>query len=69
MPTNKTEQDTNATPGHVASTDRLGAAPKRCTERVKCQGDDTQYDEVSHGPHSLTLKCRAYGFIIRHDWD
>jgi hypothetical protein len=42
---------------------------ERCTDRVKCQGEDTLYDTVSSGVYSLTLKCRACGFIVRHDWD
>lgn len=69
MPLTEPSQTDDATPGHVASTDRLGVAPKRCTDRVKCQGDDTRYDTVGSGVYSLTLKCRACGFIIRHDWD
>ena len=56
-------------PAKVASNDRLGVEPKRCTTRVKCQGDDTRYDTVSSGVYSLTLKCRACGFVVRHDWD
>lgn len=60
---------TAAVPGHVASTDQLGVVPKRCTDRVKCQGEDTRYDTVCSGVYSLTLKCRACGFIVRHDWD
>ena len=66
------QDDTNGThamPVGIASTDQLCAAPKRCTDRVKCQGDDTRYDTVSSGVYSLTLKCRACGFIVRHDWD
>lgn len=52
------------------STDGLGVtAPKRCTEREECQGADTRYDTVSSGVYSLTLKCRACGFVVRHDWD
>lgn len=43
--------------------------PKRCTEREKCQGELTRYDTVSSGLTSITLKCRACGAIVRHDWD
>lgn len=41
----------------------------RCTERVKCNGEATTYDTVHSGVYSLTLKCRACGFVVRHDWD
>ena len=33
MPTNKTETDANATPGHVASTDLFGVTPPEAMER------------------------------------
>ena len=56
--------------GAVLSSAGLGVSvPKHCTEREKCQGEDTRYDTVSSGPYSLTLKCRACGFILRSDWD
>lgn len=42
---------------------------RRCTEREKCNGEATTYDTVSSGVYSLTLKCRACGFVVRHDWD
>ena len=57
-------------PGIVRSSDQLGVfMGKRCTAREKCQGEDTRYDTVSSGVYSLTLKCCACGFIVRHDWD
>jgi hypothetical protein len=43
--------------------------PKVRTDREKCQGEATRYDTVSSGVYSLTLKCRACGFVVRHDWD
>lgn len=64
----KDNEGTDAMPVGIASTDQLGAAPKRCTGDVKCS-EDARYDQVAYGPYSLTLKCRLCGAIVRHDWD
>lgn len=54
-------EGTDAMPVGIASTDQLGAAPKRCTDRVKCQGDDTRYDTVDSGVLRATRCARTSG--------
>ena len=73
MPPNKTEQTTEATPGHVASTDGLGA--KRYPLCVENVGEDTYIlmSKGHHDVHEFMRAVRAEGYtwplgMPTHEW-